>query len=83
MGRIEKWLQTHPAAARQTGISLIVISIIAFLWKDGWGVGAFTASLLIMAIGSLVIAIAPLYYVTARHIALFVAIGWILELVIF
>ncbi len=80
---MEKWLQTHPAQAKRVGAFLIVLCIVALVWKDGWGVGSFTASLLIMTVGSLVVAIAPMQYISIRHLALLTGMCFLFELVIF
>ncbi len=82
-GKVEQWLQTHPRTAKQIGVLLMVVSMVAFIWKNGWGVGGFSAVLLIMTISSLVVAIAPLYYINLRTVALLISLSLVLELIIF
>lgn len=82
-GSVEKWLQAHPVQAKQVGIFLIVLCIASLVWKDGWGVGGFTASLLIMTVGGLVVGIAPMQYIRMRHLALLTVLCFLFEIVIF
>lgn len=80
---MEKWLQAHPGQAKQIGVSLILLSTIALIWKDGWGVGGFSSLLLVMTVGGVVVAIAPLQYINMRQVSFFTGLSFLFELVIF
>jgi hypothetical protein len=82
-GKIEKWLQQHPLKARQLGCSLIVISLILLIGKEGVSVGLFTALLLLMASASYIVAIAPFYYFRFRHVGVLALMSFLIELFIF
>lgn len=82
-GSLEKWMQAHHKPAKITGLSLLILSIIAMVIKDGIGVGILTAFVLLMATGCIVVAVAPLHYFRLKHIVLLIAGSLLLELFIF
>ncbi|MBX2921135.1 MAG: hypothetical protein KF746_03000 [Chitinophagaceae bacterium] len=78
-GPFEKWLQQHRAAAKATGVLLVVISFVMLSLKDGLGVGMLTAFLLLMAAASLIIIIAPFQYLRLKYIIALAGASFILE----
>ncbi|OJY93301.1 MAG: hypothetical protein BGP13_16880 [Sphingobacteriales bacterium 40-81] len=78
-GSFEKWLQQNKHIAKPLGILLIVLSFILLPLKDGFGVGTFTAFLLLMAAACLIIMIAPFHYIRFKHIAALVMVSFLLE----
>jgi len=83
VGTWDTWIQAHPVFSKQIGIALIVLSFIVLIWKDGAGVGAITASLLLMTAGSCMIILAPFHYLRLKHILFISTLSFILELLIF
>lgn len=82
-GKLEQWLQRYPQNAKRTGVLLVLVSMIAFVYLDGLGVGLFAGVLLLMASAAYTVAIAPLYYLRFKHIAV-VALGSLfIELILF
>ena len=82
-GNYQKWLQSNTGIARRTGLLLIIASFSILVATCGWGVGMFTAVILLMAAAAYVIAISPLYYLRWPHIAALSICCLLLELFIF
>ena len=82
-GKFERWLQCAPKCARIAGVLLILAGAAAFVYLDGWAAGLFAALLLLMATAGYIVAIAPLYYLKLRHVAVVVLACLFLELFIF
>lgn len=82
-GRLEQLLQRYPRNAKRTGVLLVLISMVAFVYLDGLGVGLFAGVLLLMASAAYIVAIAPLYYLRFKHIAVVALSSLFLELFIF
>lgn len=82
-GKLEQWAQRSPKPARIAGLSLVLLSITALVVLQGWGVGLFAAVLLLMVSAGYTVAIAPLYYLRLKHVAMVVLGSLFLELFIF
>ncbi|MFT3747023.1 MAG: hypothetical protein QM768_01855 [Agriterribacter sp.] len=78
-GAFEKWLQQNISVTKPLGVLLIVIPFILLPLKDGFGVGTFTAFLLLMAAAGLIITIAPFHYLRIKHIVVLVMASFLLE----
>lgn len=82
-GKLEQWLQRAPQRARITGLLLILAGTAAFVYRDGWTAGLFAALLLLMVAAAYTVAIAPLYYLKLKHVAILVLGCLFFELFIF
>ncbi|MDM1366961.1 hypothetical protein HX024_01700 [Myroides marinus] len=77
------WIRSNTKLSKIIAYSLLVITLIAESIYDGLGVGSFTFFIYLMFIGSAILTLYPMIPFKAKHVISVVALGFILEFVIF
>ncbi|WP_348798684.1 hypothetical protein [Flavobacterium adhaerens] len=73
---IEKWMKNHPSQTKFFGVSLLIIAYLIWVATTAFGVGSLVFSIALMTIGSLIVILKPLEYITFKNIfLLFILIG--------
>jgi len=83
VGSSQRWLQANTRTAKRVGLLLIITSFAALIAVCGWGVGLFTAAILLMTAAAYVIVISPFYYLKWPHVTAITGFCLLLELFIF
>lgn len=72
----EKWMKKNPKQTKITGVSLLVLAYILWLYTQSLGCGTLMFFIQLMTIGSLIIILTPLKKVSSKVlIAVFIIIA--------
>ncbi|WP_413512980.1 hypothetical protein [Myroides odoratus] len=77
------WIRNNRKKTLAMAYPLLIVSLIAFLFLDGFAIGAFTFFIGLMFIASLIIAMYPLFLLHQKQIYLFLGLCLFFELIIF
>lgn len=82
-GKWEKWLQAQPAMAKLVGSSLILLTMALLIFLDGLAMGLYNWFLMLMTMASIIVAIAPFFYLKFKHTISLFFLAFMLEMIIF
>lgn len=78
---IEKLAQSHPGRSKIIGLVLLLVSLIGCMSYWGISSGIFAFLIVLTTVGSLVILLAPLRYMSYQLVTSFLVISFIVELI--
>lgn len=82
-GKINRVLQQHRLYTQIGGCALLLLTFVLQINHDGYALGFLTALVLLMAVGGLIVILAPLQLIRWTHLIALFTLLFISELLIF
>ncbi|MEN7548794.1 hypothetical protein AAG747_12810 [Rapidithrix thailandica] len=80
-GKLELWVQNHLQYSKYIGSFLLIVTLVVSIIHFGVGSGIFAFFVTLMTVGSLIIVLSPLQYVTIRIVSVVFLLSLLLEII--